>query len=194
MKKLMMFLGLISLLALTACGGGDTAAPGGTPAGGAAEDAVQADSGESPAGAETEESAAYVFSYNGTDIPIDAEAAPILAALGEPDSYYEAASCAFNGLDKYYTYASFEVDTYPDETGVDRISYVILRDDLVSTAEGVSIGDSAEQAERVYGPGETDGASATWERGGMRLEFLFENDAVTSIQYQTKVLDGTAAD
>ena len=42
----------------------------------------------------------YVFEYNGVKIGMDMEAAPIIAALGEPSSYFEAPSCAFEGLDK----------------------------------------------------------------------------------------------
>ena len=41
----------------------------------------------------------YVFSYNGTTIPVDADAAPIIEALGEPNSYFESPSCAAEGID-----------------------------------------------------------------------------------------------
>ena len=54
----------------------------------------------------------YVFEYNGVKIGMDMEAAPIISALGEADSYFEAPSCAFECLDKTYSYGSFEIDTY----------------------------------------------------------------------------------
>lgn len=192
MRELALILGLGSLLILTACGGGSA------PSNGGAEDPAPVVE-ETVGGGTVEETGApsgdgYVFTAAGTEVVIDAEAVPVIAALGDPDSYYEAASCAFEGLDKYYTYPSYEIDTYPDEVGVERISYVILRDDLVETAEGVCIGDSAEKVESVYGAGDSDGASVTYEKDGMRLMFLFEDGAVTSIQYQTEVLDGAAAD
>ena len=59
------------------------------------------------------DSDAYHFTYNGTDIAMHAEATDIIAALGEPKTYTEEASCAFTGLDKTYFYGSFYVQTYP---------------------------------------------------------------------------------
>ena len=78
----------------------------------------------------------YVFEYNGVKIGMDMEAAPIIAALGEADSYFEAPSCAFEGLDKTYSYGSFEIDTY-EQNGKDYISTVFFCDDLIETPEGV---------------------------------------------------------
>ena len=190
-----------ALLLLTACGGSDSGASGGavTENGTAAVQAEGGASGGGTDGASNIDTAAksdgYTFASGNAVVVIDAEAAPILSALGEADSYYEAASCAFEGLDKYYTYSSFEVDTYPDENGVDRISAVLLKDDLVSTAEGVSIGDSADAVAAAYGQGDADSASAVYEKGGMKLMFLFDGEgAVESIQYLTKALDAVTAE
>ena len=177
-----------AMLLLTACGGGTPDNSGTDVPNPDAVEEVQPEASNEVAA----RSDGYVFRFGGTDVVIDAEAAPILESLGDADSYYEAASCAFEGLDKFYTYASFEVDTYPDEKGVDRISYVLLKDDLVSTVEGVSIGDDAAKVTDTYGEGVSDGSSYTYERGGMRLFFLLEDGAVTSIQYQTTVLDDAA--
>ena len=179
-----------ALLLLTACGGGTSENTDGTSGAAGGDTPV-------PSVTETEDPASqevtprgYVFTADGTEIVIDAAAAPILASLGDADSYYEAASCAFDGLDKYYTYGSFEVDTYPDENGVDRISAVLLKDDLVSTAEGVSIGDSREAVTAAYGEGTENGSAVVYEKGGMKLMFIFDEDgAVESVQYQTKALD-----
>ncbi|MBO5932032.1 MAG: hypothetical protein J6Q70_07355, partial [Clostridia bacterium] len=60
-----------------------------------------------------EESKNYTFTSGTTKIAIDANVAPILASLGEWRDYAESASCAFEGLDKIYTYAGFEIQTYP---------------------------------------------------------------------------------
>ena len=54
----------------------------------------------------------YVFSHNGVDFTVDMEVADVIAALGEPTSYYEVPSCAFEGLEKIYDYSSFEITTY----------------------------------------------------------------------------------
>ena len=138
----------------------------------------------------TSAASGYTYTSNGTEIVIDAEAEAIVDALGDPISYYEAASCAFDGLDKTYTYDGFTVDTYPDEDGVDRISDVILTDDTVSTAEGVSLGASAADVTAAYGDDyEDSNGSYVYKKDGMKLTFVISDDKVTSIQYATTVLD-----
>lgn len=130
----------------------------------------------------------YVFHYNGTLVGVDADAAPIISALGEPVSYYESASCAFEGLDKTYTYRGFEIDTYP-EGDKDYVSAVVLKDDSVQTAEGVYIGDSLEKVQQKYGDGATEGTAVVYAKDGMKLCFIMQNDEVVSIEYRTTVLD-----
>lgn len=60
------------------------------------------------------------------------KAAPILEKLGEPMEYFEAESCAFEGLDKIYTYSGFELHTY-EMKGTDYVASVMFLDDSVST-------------------------------------------------------------
>ena len=77
MKKVNTWLlGLLALLCLAGCGTGETGESG------------------------------FLFTYNGCTIAMNGAAAPVIAALGEPESYTEAASCAFDGLDKTYGYGS----------------------------------------------------------------------------------------
>ncbi|MCL1830027.1 MAG: hypothetical protein FWG21_01200, partial [Oscillospiraceae bacterium] len=56
----------------------------------------------------------YLFRYMGFDIAIDDDMEDIIAVLGEPLSYFEATSCAFDGLDKTYTYSGFDIVTRPE--------------------------------------------------------------------------------
>lgn len=130
----------------------------------------------------------YVFIYNDVAVEIDADAAPVVEGLGESVSYFEAASCAFEGLDKVYTYNGFELDTYPAGEE-DRISAVVIKDDSVSTAEGVSIGDSLAKVEETYGSdGVSEGGMIVYQKDGMKLCFILQDDAVVSIEYRTTVL------
>lgn len=131
----------------------------------------------------------YVFQHGGTVVSVDADMAPVLEKLGEPAKYFEAASCAFQGLDKTYTYNSFEIQTYP-QGDKDYISVIILKDDAVSTAEGCYIGCSREDVTKAYGTDYTEqGSMLVYKKDGMKLCFLLENDAVTSIQYFSTVLE-----
>lgn len=176
-------------------GGADAAQSAGEQSGGA--NAAQstggqnggADAGQSTGGQSSNE-AGYAFSFNGTTVKTDADVAPILDALGSDYSYYEAASCAFEGLDKMYTYSSFEIDTYPSGDK-DCVSAIILKDDSVSTEEGVSIGDSREKLEQIYGNGSEECNIIKYEKGGMQLLFIIQDDVITSIEYRSMVLANT---
>lgn len=124
-----------------------------------------------------------VFVYKDTEIAMKEDAAPILETLGEAKSYTEAASCAFEGLDKTYYYGSFYLYTYPDgET--DRVNMVVLCDDTVTTPEGLCIGDSKEKVESIYGAeGYNDVNAYIYTKKECTLTVIMDNDKVSSIQY-----------
>ena len=127
----------------------------------------------------------FTFNFKGTGISMKADAEPILAGLGECKSYTEETSCAFDGLDKNYTYTSFIMTTYPDGDK-DRVNSLTLRDDTVSTAEGISIGDSKEKVESVYGADAFNGINAyimADSTGDSQLTVILDGDKVSSIQY-----------
>ena len=137
--------------------------------------------------AETVASRGYVLTVNNVTVEVDAEAAPIVEALGEPVSYFEAASCAFEGLDKIYTYNSFEIDTYPSQDK-DLVSAVILKDDSIATAEGVCIGDSLEKLQEVYGEAAQENGMLIYAKDGMKLCFIIQDDSIISIEYRSTAL------
>lgn len=157
---------------------------------GAAETAEEAngENGEE-ARAEGTSYKGYVFRSGDVVMEMDAEAAPVLDKLGEPNSYFEAPSCAFEGVDKMYTYGSFELDTYP--TGdKDFISAVIFKDDSITTPEGVGIGDSREKLTEAYGGEGTEELGMTvYRKDNMKLCFIFQDDSIASIEYRSTVLD-----
>jgi hypothetical protein len=131
----------------------------------------------------------YVFSYKGTEIPVDADMAPIAEALGEPSNYYEEPSCAAQGISKIYNYADFDVYTYPDGD-VDRVQSVVLKNDNVATAEGVDL--SADKAEimSVYGDDYTESSGQmVYGKDGMKLCFIMDGDSILSIEYNSSILD-----
>lgn len=137
--------------------------------------------------AETVASRGYVLTVNNVTVEVDAEAAPIVESLGEPVSYFEAASCAFEGLDKIYTYSSFEIDTYPFQDK-DLVSAVILKDDSIATAEGVCIGDSLEKLQEVYGEAAQENGMLIYAKDGMKLCFIIQDDSIISIEYRSTAL------
>lgn len=129
----------------------------------------------------TEPEQALVFTYNGVDIAMMAEAAPILEALGEPKSCTEAPSCLFEGVDKTYYYGSFYMTTCPSEDG-ERVYNLWFADDSVETPEGIGIGDEQAEVEQTYDV-ETCGEMYFYDQGDTRLNIITEKGFVTSVQY-----------
>lgn len=192
MRKKAAVLVLCTALLLAGCGNdakvieGEVKTAGGE-ASGETEDADDGDDADDRDDADGYEG--YVFVYNDIVMEMDAEAAPVLEKLGEANSYFEAPSCAFEGVDKIYTYSSFELDTYP--TGdKDYISAVIFKDDAVMTPEGVGIGDSREKLAEAYGDGGTEEAGMiVYRKDDMKLCFIIQDDSIASIEYRSTVLD-----
>ncbi len=133
----------------------------------------------------------YKFVYNGTTIAPDMNTNEFMDALGEPLQYYEVKSCAFEGMDKIYTYTSFEIGTYPNGDD-DLVSYIYFKDDTVTTEEGAYIGMSKADVLALYGDNYEDNAGViTYSKGGMELRFIFSGESLASIEYSTTVLDET---
>nr|MCR4797702.1 hypothetical protein [Lachnospiraceae bacterium] len=123
--------------------------------------------------------------YKGTDIPVDADAAPIIENLGEPKSYFESPSCAAQGIGKLYSYGDFEIETYPDGD-TDRVLYVLLKSDAVQTAEGASLASTREDVIAAYGePTEEKTGAMIYQKGDMKLKFLFNDSGMVSIEYDS---------
>lgn len=149
----------------------------------------QENAGTKPGNNQNSEPKGYVFEYNGVKIGMDMEAAPIIAALGEANSYFEAPSCAFEGLDKNYNYGSFEVDTY-ELDGKDYIAGVFFRDDLIETPEGVCLFETKADMIAAYGEGfKEEYGMLVYEKEGMKIKFILEGDEITSIEYASGALD-----
>ena len=181
MRKLFLVASFCMLLGLTACGSD--------------EKVISQDSQNTTQTSKEEnnnlskEGNGYVFVYNGVEVQIDAEVEGYISQLGEPASYYESPSCAFDNLDKFYTYQGFEIDTYYSNEK-DLVLGIVLLDDTVSTTEGICIGDAKDKVQTVYGePTEKTDNSATYKKDNMKLVFIFQDDIVAAIEYKSLVLE-----
>ena len=185
MKKLFaILLALVMVFALCACGGDEPAGESNTPAPvqssepvGQPSEAPESQPGTEPA------SDTYVFlTGKGNTVSVNQDMTEVLAAEGEPLSYFEAESCAFNGLDKTYTYAGFVISTRP-EGEKDFVNSILLTDDSVTTPEGVYIGSSKDAVIAAYGEGDEVGLSLSYTKGDCTLNFIFDGTTVISIEY-----------
>lgn len=173
MKKILTFvLALAMVLSMAACGGSET------PAGNTGTNNNEVGGKPADTGAET-----YSYTYKGVELKLYAEAAPVIAALGEPVKYSESASCAFDGLDKNYYYGNLYIDTYP-EGGKDYIYGWWFADDTLTTAEGIYIGASQADVETAYGADTFNGTNAyVIKKGEGTLTVIMKDGVVNSIQY-----------
>ena len=185
MKKKIIACGLaLCLLAGLAagCGGKDepTTAAAPNPASGsettAGVDETAAANGASGSG--------FSFELKGASVAPGMKQDDLLAALGDADNTFEAPSCAGEGTDYTFTYGSVEISTVPNADGVNEVNTIVLKDDLVSTPEGVSLFMGVTDMTNAYGEGyAANGNAYTYTRGNALLQFIVENDEITSIQY-----------
>ena len=126
----------------------------------------------------------YQLDFNGTQVVLGAEMAPVADKLGKPTKYFESQSCAYQGLDKVYTYGGVIIRTYP-ENDVDYVLNIELKDDSVSTVEGISIGDAKAKVKEAYGePTSTTDTSDVFVKGNSKLSIIYGKDGnVSSIVY-----------
>ena len=132
----------------------------------------------------------YVFSHNNVDFTVDMEASAVITALGEPTSYYEVPSCAFEGMEKIYDYTSFEITTYEVED-VDYIANIYLKDDLVETPEGISLYMTSADLTAAYGDDyKAAEGQYIYTKDDTKLIVIVNSDLeIISIQYGSTFLD-----
>lgn len=187
--KLFALLLALCLVLLAGCGGnaGNSQNNSGAASGGQSQNSG-GDAGES--GGDVQEATAFVFTSNGVEIRMNAEADPIVEALGEPISTFEAPSCAFQGTDYIYTYDGFQINTYP-LNDVNYVSSVVFMSDAVSTPEGLEIGGTKEDMIAAYGEDYTEEYDQyTYTREDSQLAVLIEDGFITSIEYQAVLPEG----
>ncbi|HZX21347.1 MAG TPA: hypothetical protein VFF25_03035 [Clostridia bacterium] len=169
---------LILIILLTGCGGKENTSKGLDTN---KDNGVQADLPKKPDN--DKEFKGYVFEHNGIIIAMNEKAAPIVERLGEPTEYFEAESCAFEGLDKIYTYGGFELHTY-EMNGIDYVASVMFLDDSVATRKGVYLYCDLDDVLSMYGSDYTKNLGLyTYKLDKSKISFLIENDKVVSIEY-----------
>ena len=157
-RVLAMTAACITAAALTACGG----------SGG---------SGSSSSGGD-----GYTFKSGSTVIEMNADAAAVVEELGEANDYFESESCAFEGLDKVYSYPGYQLKTYPVEDK-DYVLSVVFMDDTVSTEEGISIGSTKEEVTEAYGePSSESATELVYEKGDTEMTIGLDGDSVSTLE------------
>lgn len=135
------------------------------------------------------EARGYYFAVNETAASVDMDIEELLPQLAEAKSVFEAPSCAGEGVDYIYNFSAYEIETYPAADGKNRIGFITLKDDTVATAEGIDLSMTKEDVIRVYGEDyEESPNQITYEKDGTKLNFIFQEDNIISIEYVSAVV------
>ena len=134
----------------------------------------------------------FYLTVNGYNIVVDAKMSDVIEGMGPEESYFEAPSCAFDGIEKTYTYSDGQVvvKTYLGNDKADYVNTVVLKNDLISTNEGLSIGDASSKVIEIYGEDYKDNnGSYEYTKDNMKLLIVMEEGVVVSIQYTSNFLE-----
>ena len=163
-------------LGLSGCSGGSGAAKGATETTAAGDlKGSEEDSQGNPRG--------FLFEANGVVMGMNEEVSPILSGLGEYSNYAETPSCAFQGLDKIYSYNGFDLYTYPKDD-VDYVNSIYFIDESVSTPEGIHLGSAEEEMLAAYGEDYLEEFGVyTYTKEKSTLSFIVTDGVIESIEY-----------
>lgn len=104
--------------------------------------------------------------------------------IAEEANVSEIPSCAFDGIDKIYTYSNVEI-TVSDINGVPTVYSVYFKDDTIYTEEGLKISDNKDLMIEKYGKDYNNSLKNKYDytKGDTTLSFVLENDIITGIEY-----------
>lgn len=116
----------------------------------------------------------------------------VIEQLGDGYGYAEGKSCAYDGLDKTYTYETAQFFTNPLDAG-DLVSEIYTESPEVATSKGLAVGAAKEAVRAAYGePAAQDGTvmvyRASEEAGEPALCFDLEGDTVAAIFLTTEAV------
>jgi len=153
----------------------------------AVKDETNAAVGENsnPAMEQENDAKEWYFANNGVKLVPGADSAVFKNALGKPNFLFEAESCAFEGMDRIYSYDGFEIYTADD--GEEKITSILIMDDSVKTVEGIYLGETVDKMIALYGEAdEQNFETYTYYRGDSLLIFMFEDGELVSVEYSLR--------
>lgn len=133
----------------------------------------------------TKEDMGLVFTFEKTTIHMDDDAETVFKTLTKSEDCFEQEGKSYKGTDRIYTYDGFELGTYEEEGGKEKIRKVVLLNDSVATPEGLTIGSSFEDMTTLYGTGyEKKDESYQYTAGNTRLKIVTKKGKVNTIVYE----------
>ncbi|MBE6991180.1 MAG: hypothetical protein E7430_01195 [Ruminococcaceae bacterium] len=211
MKKFIIFVSVIAMLAMLAGCGGDNSAETAAPVESASTDVVEPSEevavesepaqsnaplviggnaeGEDVEAAAPVETAAineedFVVVINGGELTFDMTMDSVFELLGTEYEYSEAISCAYDGMDKTFAYSDIEIYSWPDGD-IDRVSEFLIFSDICTTARGITVGSTLDDVIAAYGQGSEVGSMVEYEALGRLISFNISDGVVADIDFMT---------
>lgn len=130
----------------------------------------------------------YGFTYSRVTVYMNSKAKKLLDKAGRPKSKSESKSCAYDGMDRTYTYKDFIVKTYSkSEKGSEYINSIVLLTSNVTTKEGIKIGSPKNDVIDAYGRARANFGVYTYTKGKCKLMIeMNKDDEVSCITYVAK--------
>ncbi len=119
---------------------------------------------------------------NDVGFSVGDDADSVTSRLGHANYYSCVSSCAGEGEDELYIYNGFKIIAHRTDRGSEIVS-IELTNDLLSTKEGVSIGDSAKTVSEKYGEGRAFSGGVEYKDEGCVLRFFIRDGRVKAIKY-----------
>ncbi len=181
MKKwIALFLAVLMLMALTACGTEQHQ----TPTDPVPVQTAPTDPQETQPADPVEEEV-FSFTFEGVELVPGTAFDP--AVLPEANSVYEVPSCAIEGTDNMYSYDVIELTAYNDGTGEVIYSIYVL-DVNTPTTEGLYVGDDLARVTELYGSDYTvNDTELTFTRGNTTLNLIMDAETVISMEYRMAI-------
>lgn len=127
----------------------------------------------------------FVFSVYDEEFYIGEDIAEKIKHLLEPNSTYEAPSCARLGEEVIYTYSGFSLSAYK-EGEKEVLQSILITDDSVTTKEGLFIGADEKKVIELYGNTLKKSGVLAYPKGETKLLVVIEKEKVLSIEYRKK--------
>ena len=129
------------------------------------------------------EDSGFALKIGDSIISMDQNMAEVQAMLGEPRNVFEEQSCAFDGIDRVFSYPGLQIHTYP-KGSEDYVHTISLRDDSIRTMQGVYLGSTMDAVIKAYGHEyKMESDVLIYTEGKTTLSFFIEDDIVTAITY-----------
>ncbi len=128
--------------------------------------------------------AGYRFTYKKVTVSMHGSASKLIKKVGKPLKKTAEKSCAYDGMDRTYTYKNFILYTYSNSNyGPEYIDGITFLTKKVKTKKGIRIGSSLKKLLKKYGTTKEKYGIYTYKKGKSKLQFEVTDDVVTNIRY-----------